>query len=100
MRQGSIGTAVETQGGRTDCAYGLSNTTRTAAQENAAVTAAINARAGSAEKAAALNEFNEMLKENSRSQVMSKAATLERSPMKPPTPKRATPELQGSPSLD
>lgn len=62
-KQETIGTAVETQGAKTAVAFGLGNTVRTAADEQAAVQAAINARAGGADKAAALNEFNEMMKE-------------------------------------
>ena len=62
-KQEEIGTTVETQGGKTDVAFGIGNTVRTAAQEEAALQAAINARAGGAEKAAALNEFYEMMKE-------------------------------------
>jgi len=57
------GTAVETRGAKTGVAFGLGNTVRTAAEEEAAVKAAINARAGGADKAAALNEFNEMMKD-------------------------------------
>jgi len=63
VKQEAIGTTVETQGAKTDVAFGLGNTVRTAADEQAAVQAAINARAGGADKAAALNEFNEMMKE-------------------------------------
>jgi len=62
-KQDEIGTAVETQGARTENAFGLGNTVRTAADEQAAVERAINARAGGADKAAALNDFNEMMKE-------------------------------------
>jgi len=36
---------------------------RTAAEEEAAIQRGINARAGGADKAAALNEFNEMMKD-------------------------------------
>jgi len=61
-KQDVAGTTVETTGGKTDVAFGLANTVRTAEQEQAAVQAAINARAGGADKAAALNEFNEMMK--------------------------------------
>jgi len=62
-KQEEIGTAVETQGAKTTVAYGIGNTTRTAAEEEAAIKAAINARAGGVDKAAALHEFNEMMKE-------------------------------------
>jgi len=55
--------AIETQGAKTDVTFGIGNTVRTAAEEEAAVQAAINARAGGADKAAALNEFNEMMKD-------------------------------------
>lgn len=62
-KQQEIGTTIESQGARTGVAFGLGNTVRTAAEEEAAVQAAINARAGGADKAAALNEFNEMMKD-------------------------------------
>merc|ERR1712187_1039569 len=62
-KQQEIGTAVETQGAKTGVAFGIGNTTRTAAEEQAAVQAAINARAGGVDKAAALHDFNEMMKE-------------------------------------
>jgi len=62
-KQEEIGTAVETQGARVDVAYGLVNTNRTAADEEAAVRAAISARAGGVDKAAALSEFNDMMME-------------------------------------
>lgn len=62
-KQEAIGTAVEATGAKTGVAFGLGNTVRTAAEEQAAVDRAINARAGGAEKAAALNEFNEMMKD-------------------------------------
>jgi len=57
------GSALETHGAKTGVAFGLGNTVRTAAEEEAAVRAAINARAGGADKAAALEEFNEMMKD-------------------------------------
>jgi len=63
MKQQEIGTAVETQGAKTGVAFGIGNTVRTAAEEEAAIQRGINARAGGADKAAALNEFNEMMKD-------------------------------------
>jgi len=62
-KQEEIGTAVETKGANIGAVYGLGNQLRTAADEAAAIQAAINARAGGTDKAAALNEFNEMMKD-------------------------------------
>jgi len=62
-KQDQIGTTVETQGAKAGRQYGIGNSIHTAAEEEAKIQAAINARAGGAEKAAALNEFNEMMKD-------------------------------------
>jgi len=71
--------ALETQGGKTDNKFGIGNTVRTAAQEEAGVAAAISANAGGADKAAALNEFNEMMKDAAKDD----ANTAKMSPRRP-----------------
>ena len=60
MRQ-AAGTAVETTGAKTDVAFGIGNTVKTAADEEAAVKAAITNRAGNADKANALKAVNDAM---------------------------------------
>jgi len=62
-KQEEIGTGIETSGAKTGVAFGIGNTVRTASEEAAELRKAINARAGGADKAAALNDFNEMMKQ-------------------------------------
>lgn len=57
LKQEAIGAAVESQGTKTEVKYGIGNTKRTAADEEAAINAAVNARAGGADKAAAIKDL-------------------------------------------
>lgn len=54
-------TTVETMGAKTTNAFGIGNTVKTAADEEASVQAAINARAGGAQKAAALKAHGDAM---------------------------------------
>lgn len=89
MKQEKIGAAVEAFGSQKNLVYGASNQIRTGAEETAAAQAVINARAGGADKAAALNDFNQMLKSASPTTASPVTPTSPASPVREEGPAEA-----------